>query len=30
MVEKSHTAAVHMNESGMSELVDTGNKQSNK
>ncbi len=26
----SHTAAAHMHESGMSELVDTGNQQSNK
>ncbi len=26
----SHTAAAHMTESGMSELVDTGNQQSNK
>ncbi len=25
-----HTAAAHMHESGMSELVDTGNQQSNK
>ncbi len=25
-----HTAAAHMNESGMSEIVDTGNQQSNK
>ncbi len=26
----SHTAAAHMNESGMSEIVDTGNQLSNK
>ncbi len=26
----SHTAAAHMNESGMSELVDKGNQQSDK
>ncbi len=26
----SHTATAHMNESGMSELVYTGNQQSNK
>ncbi len=26
----SHTAAAHINESGMSELADTGNQQSNK
>ncbi len=26
----SHTAAAHMHESGMFELVDTGNQQSNK
>ncbi len=26
----SHTAEAHMHESGMSELVDTGNQQSNK
>ncbi len=26
----SHTAAAHMHESGMSELVDTVNQQSNK
>ncbi len=26
----SHTASAHMHESGMSEIVDTGNQQSNK
>ncbi len=30
ILDSSHTAAAHMHESGMFELVDTGNQQSNK